>query len=120
MDRREIKQSAGRLIQKVLDRALSARDCLAQWPSGGDLGDETLDCAFEALNHYESDEDIRQRDPAYAQRQREELQLLVDCLLNDQPLPPRLKRFLTPIPLNPIWWIKEFLDRRWKNRRRSG
>jgi hypothetical protein len=54
------------LLSGVLDKSLSADDALAAWPEIDDPSDDKLmQNAWHALYDYNTDEDIRAREPEY-------------------------------------------------------
>ena len=72
------KHIAG-LIKRVLISEISVQHALTQFPLDEE-NDINIKCAFDALMHYEADEDIRSKDNEYAQLQNEYLEFLADTL----------------------------------------
>lgn len=79
------RQLAGTILRQVLNDTLDVSVAINQWPE--DSEDELLSIGLHALHHYIDDADIRGRDEAYAQLQKQSLRLLVEALSNDLPLP---------------------------------
>lgn len=74
----------GNLILAVLEGSKSAREVLedsAVW-AGVSFGDKLVADAFHALQHFDHDEDIRQKDEEYAQAQRDGLKTYASRMLN--------------------------------------
>ena len=70
-------QKVAALLTGVLDNTLTVKDALSEWPAILKTSDSVLKSAYSHLWHYSADEDIRRREPEYAQSQ---LALLTECL----------------------------------------
>jgi hypothetical protein len=69
------------LLSKVLDGRMSSADALEAWPNIDDPTDDRLmKNAWHSLYHFDTDEDIRSKEPAYETRQRAALQGILDEL----------------------------------------
>ena len=68
-----------RLIKQVLVGKITVSAALKAFPNNYAV-DDTLDCAFHALVHYEADEDLRRRDLLYREEQDEYLHYLSEVL----------------------------------------
>ena len=79
------KQIAG-LISDVLISKISVQNALSSFPSNKEE-DINIKCAFDALMHYEADEDIRSKDKDYAQLQDEYLEYVASILNKGENLP---------------------------------
>ena len=79
------KKQVAELIFKVLAGELCVREALEQFPC--QINDDSLQCAWHALVHFEADEDFRKKDIEYAQEQDNYLQSLAFMLQNCEPLP---------------------------------
>jgi hypothetical protein len=76
------------LIMKVLSSELTVSEALSKFPSG--RKDINLKCAFDALMHYEADEDLRKNTPQYAQVQDEYLEQIAQILNNGDDMPQNI------------------------------
>ena len=72
-------------IFAVLTHRMCVREALMSFPTVEE--DRTLDAAWHALVHYEADEELRRRDPEYAQTQDEYLEFLAFKLSNGENIP---------------------------------
>lgn len=73
------------LLEGVVDESFDADAAIARWPNfdGFEINRKTtkiLNHAWEQLNHYIHDEDIRDREPKYGERQRQRLSRKVEEL----------------------------------------
>lgn len=81
------------LIIRVLTSKISVSQALSNFPK--DSKDINLKCAFDALVHYEADEDIRAKVEGYAQIQDEYLECIANTLAKGKPIPNNIaKRYL--------------------------
>lgn len=95
-DLSERRKIAGQLLQEVLAGNTSPASARDRWPDSG--GDASLDSAFHALFHFEDDEDVRKRDPKYADWQTSQLKQLADALLRGTSVSEDQIDWLTPRP----------------------
>ena len=73
------------LIYKVLTSDLSVSEALVKFPLSIDK-DINLKCAFDALMHYEADEDLR-KDKDYAKMQDDYMEFIAATLFKHESLP---------------------------------
>lgn len=73
------------LIIAVLCRKITVQEALNDFPK--DSSDINIKCSFDALIHYEADEDIRNKDKEYAQTQDDYLEFIATKLANNENLP---------------------------------
>ena len=76
---------ASNLILDVLLSKKTTSQALSEFPKNNH--DINLKCAFDALVHYEADEDIRQKSADYVQIQDEYLEFIARTLARKEPLP---------------------------------
>ncbi|MBX2861810.1 MAG: hypothetical protein KTR14_11300 [Vampirovibrio sp.] len=84
------RKKAGQLIQSVLEERITPSMALSQWPyfyNGNYLHDETLNAAYQALWHFESDEDHQQDELYYMDIQLELLKQVASYLCRGKDLP---------------------------------
>ena len=79
------KKYVAELIFKVLAGKICVREALEQFPC--EIEDNSLQCAWHALVHFEADEDFRKKDIEYAQEQDNYLESLAIMLQNGESLP---------------------------------
>lgn len=72
------RKKAGQILQQVLDGKISPEKARNKWPKYG--GDTSLDIAYHTLYHFEDDEDIRQKDPKYAEWQIDQIRKMITSL----------------------------------------
>ncbi len=81
------RQKAAHLLEAVFDECLTSRQAINKWPCV--LGpDRSLDTAYQALMHFEADEEQQQTELFYIDAQLELLIQMVAYLSKDEPLPP--------------------------------
>ncbi|MEI7473682.1 MAG: hypothetical protein WCK67_02795 [bacterium] len=73
------------LIFEALTRKTCVREAIKRFPP--DQFDASIQAAWHALVHFEADEDMRLRDPAYAREQDDYLEMLAFTLQNGTALP---------------------------------
>ena len=78
-------QIAAALILDVITSKITVHDALNNFPK--DDNDVNLKCAFDALMHYEADEDIRKKSSQYAETQDEYLEFIAKILNSGKKLP---------------------------------
>lgn len=79
------RQEAAELIIKCLTEQITIQEAIKTFPR--DEKDESLECAFHALLHYEADEDYRRQDPDYADAQVDHLENIANLFKNNESLP---------------------------------
>lgn len=90
----EQRQLASILIQQVLDEQTSASYALTRWPEHAE--DPSLDSAYQALWHFEADEDRHQEELFYLDAQLQLLQQISNFLKQGHPLPKYLLQQYPP------------------------
>ncbi|MEB3244725.1 MAG: hypothetical protein VKJ06_01930 [Vampirovibrionales bacterium] len=93
------RQHAGHLLEAVLDETLTARQALNRWPlfaPGKPEPDPSLAAAYQALWHFESDEEKQQGQVFYMDIQFEMLSAMSRFLKLGQPLPPDILTHYEP------------------------
>ena len=73
------------LLRFVRIGQLSVRQAMLNYPK--DTQDTSLIAAYHALIHYDADEDLRLKDPAYKQEQDDYIEFLSQTLESGQDLP---------------------------------
>ena len=77
-----------RLITMVLTKQIVVRQALSAFPENSD--DKSIITAYHALIHYESDEELRMRDPMYKEEQDDYLALLAETLSMNRTIPQNI------------------------------
>ncbi len=81
------------LILDVLTSKISVQQALSQFPKTND--DINIKCAFDALVHYEADEEYRLKVKDYAQAQDDYLEYIASTLKKGEKLPENIiKRYV--------------------------
>jgi hypothetical protein len=89
------RQKAAQLLEDVLDERMEPRLAINRWPEPGDMPDASLDTAWQALWHFEADEDKQQSELFYLDAQLELLRQIARFLKEGRDLPAY---FLQPYP----------------------
>lgn len=76
------------LINNVLVGKITVYQALSNFPK--EKNDINLKCAFDALMHREADEDLREKEPDYAQVQDEFLSDLANILKDNNRMPQNI------------------------------
>ncbi len=84
----EARKTISSLVYKVLAKNICVREAIKQFPE--DIFDESIQCVWHALVHYEADEDYRRADQAYEQEQDLYLEMIADILQKGEPLPANI------------------------------
>ena len=79
------RKRAGELILKVLKGVMNVRVALLNFPR--DVRDSSVQAAWHALCHLGADEELRAKDPLYAEEQDLFLNSVAGTLLDGSPLP---------------------------------
>ena len=82
------KKFVAELVFKVLSGEICVREALEKFPSQPD--DDSLQCAWHALIHFEADEDFRKKDIEYAQEQDNYMKSLALSLQKGDFLPKNI------------------------------
>ena len=69
------------LLSRFLEGRISSRRALDLWPNIDNPADSKLmKNAWHSLHHYDTDDDIRSREPLYEARQKADLRAMLDQL----------------------------------------
>ena len=83
-------QQAALLLENVLDEKISARVALNRWSTLAIEGDSSIDAAYQALWHFEADEEQQQTELFYLDAQWSLLHQMSKYLDQGKPLPEHL------------------------------
>lgn len=83
----ENRKRAAQLLDAVLDERLVPQLAINRWPEAQEQPDPSLSIAYQALWHFEADEDKQQGELFYLDAQLELLQQMARYLAQGQPLP---------------------------------
>ncbi len=83
----EKRQRAAQLLEAVLDERIEPRIAINRWPESIEPPDPSLNCAYQALWHFEADEDKQQSEVFYMDAQLELLRQITGFLKKGQDLP---------------------------------
>lgn len=84
------RQRAAQLIEAVLDERIEPRIAINRWPEPNRELDPSMDCAYQALWHFEADEDKQKSELFYMDAQLELLRQMARHLKTGQDLPPHI------------------------------
>ena len=84
----EARKTVSALIFKVLTEHLCVREAIKLFPPN--IDDISIQCAWHALVHYESDEDLRKNDYEYTEEQNNYLEMIGFILQKGDPLPQNM------------------------------
>lgn len=90
------RKQAGQLLDALLDECISAQVALNRWPETDEPGDSSLDIAYQALWHFEADEDKQQTELFYMDAQLELLRQIAGFLNRGEALPAYMLRIYAP------------------------
>jgi hypothetical protein len=77
----ELRSKVAHFIKMILQGEMSLDEALSFWPAEEEyLADPLLCEAYHVLQHFEADEDIRHKDPQYAEWQIKELKEIIQRL----------------------------------------
>ncbi len=107
------RQRAAQLLEAVLDERIEPRMAINRWPEALKEPDRSMDCAYQALWHFESDEDKQQGELFYMDAQLELLRQITLYLKDGKDLPPHiLKLYWTNEPVRFFYdrspWVDSF------------
>jgi hypothetical protein len=88
----QARMKAGQLLDQVLDEVITPRKALNQWPTGIGLDDPSLASAYQALWHFESDEEQQKSIVYYLDAQIELLKQMSRMLMQGKALPLYMER----------------------------
>jgi hypothetical protein len=87
------RQQAALLLEQVTDEQISPRIALNNWPFHPKWQDPTLEIAYQALWHFEADEEKQKTELFYMDMQLELLRQMGRILAKGQALPDHLVRY---------------------------
>ena len=82
---KEQRAAVSRLILNVLCENISVKEALLNFPK--DTDDASVNAAWHALSHYESDEDLRKNDKTYKDVQDDFMEFIAFSLRDNKDLP---------------------------------
>jgi hypothetical protein len=88
----QARVKAGQLLDQVLDEVITPRQALNRWPSASGLDDPSLASAYQALWHFESDEEQQKTIVYYLDAQIELLKQMSRMLMAGKALPLYMER----------------------------
>ncbi len=100
IDYKELRKKAAELYDKVINKQMSVRNALSQFPA--DCEDATLITAWHALCHFEADEDIRAKDSLYKEVQDDYISFIRDTLKKGNELPKNIVNKYIPYHENAL------------------
>ena len=100
IDYKEQRKKVYKLYMGVLTKKLSVRTALSKFPK--DCEDATINAAWHALCHYESDEDIRLKDSMYKEVQDEYIEFIAHTLEKGNELPENVIKSYIPYHENAL------------------
>ena len=71
----QVRQLTADKLEAVLNGTLSAAELIEKWPCG--CSDKLVEQAYCLLYHFRDDEDIRSKDPRYAECQRDQFRAII-------------------------------------------
>jgi hypothetical protein len=86
------RQRAAQLIEAVLDERIEPRIAINRWPESTTLPDASMFCAYQALWHFEADEEKHRSEMFYLDAQLELLRQIACFLKQGKDLPPYIIR----------------------------
>ena|GEM_PF-3092524 len=91
------RQRAAQLIEAVINEEIEPRLAINRWPEALDEPpDPSLECAYQALWHFEADEDKQQSELFYMDAQLELLRQMAVFLKDGKDLPGYMQRMYSP------------------------
>ncbi len=97
----EARKKTSSLVYNVLAKNLCVREAIKQFPE--DIFDESIQCVWHALVHYEADEDYRIADQAYELEQDMYLEMIAEIMQKGDPLPANIvQRYRDRYDLAPV------------------
>ena len=116
---RTAREAIGKLFYSMIEGVVPSRKVIDYVPRN--IEDMSVKIAWHALLHYDADEDIRIKDPEYAQEQIKYIEFLAGILSKGEELPQNILDEYeelykdTPLPKKYNWWgtlrsLFRFLD----------
>jgi len=97
----QTKKDISKLIMDVLAEKTSVQEAIKCFPQN--ISDESTECAFHALLHYEADEDYRKYDAEYTEEQKDYLEYIANLFNQGEILPANIieeyKKYYKTAPL---------------------
>lgn len=90
------RQRAAQLIEGILNEQIEPRIAINRWPESTDIPDASLTCAYQAVWHFEADEDKQKSEMFYMDAQLELLRQIASFLRQGKDLPPYIIRMYSP------------------------
>lgn len=84
------RQRVAQLLEAILDERIEPRIAINRWPEPTKEIDPSVDCAYQALWHFEADEDKQKSELFYMDAQLELLRQIARHLQGGQDLPPHI------------------------------
>jgi len=84
----QARQNIANLIIDILAEKITVQEAIKSYPQG--IKDESAECAFHAILHYEADEDYRKHDPDYFEEQKNYLEYIANLFRQDEDLPSNI------------------------------
>lgn len=90
------RQRAAQLLEAVIEEQVEPRVAINRWPEPITEPDASVDCAYQALWHFEADEQKQQTELFYMDAQLELLRQMSRCLKSGQDLPGHILALYRP------------------------
>jgi len=104
------RETTGDILYSMISGAITPFEAVKYFPKN--VEDVSLKIAWHALLHYDADEEIRAKNPEYAQEQIKYIELLAKILVQGKELPANMLDDYeslysdTVLPKNYNWWGK--------------
>jgi hypothetical protein len=113
-DLRAKRQRAAQLLKAVLDERIEPRIAINRWPESNERPDPSLNCAYQALWHFESDEDKQKNELFYMDAQLELLRQMVGFLKEGKDLPLYIIRMYSPSQPIRFFYPRSWWEESWR------
>ncbi|WP_373532582.1 hypothetical protein [Vampirovibrio sp.] len=90
------RQRAAQLLEAVIEEQVEPRIAINRWPEPITEPDPSVDCAYQALWHFEADENQQKTELFYMDAQLELLRQMSRCLQQGEALPPYILALYPP------------------------
>jgi hypothetical protein len=84
------RQRAAQLLEAVIEERVEPRIAINRWPEPVIESDPSINCAYQALWHFEADEEKQKRELFYMDAQWELLRQMSRCLKNGEDIPTHI------------------------------
>lgn len=84
----QARKTISEIIIDILAEKISIREGIKKFPDY--IGDESAECAFHAILHYDADEDFRKLDPDYLEEQNNYLEYIAELFQKGEDLPANI------------------------------